>query len=494
MYKFLKYYDNPEKFNPKIITGFRKTDKMIDYLVDICKTLETIDNIRFLGYKLITDETQFRVKRYKTIRTSRLSLVILEFKVTYKDEEKLVKMPVFIPKLIHNYYYIIDGNKYYSIYQHVDSSTYNTSKSCILKSLLMPLILSLVESTIVDTNGRVYNTDYFILNLFKHSINILYYYFAQMGLEKTLEFFGYHQFITITDSVSDKSYLTSFEIKPDIYVAVNSELLDNNIHFQRFVCSLVEILKVAKDKDSVYDHNYWKLRLGGFFTTNKIKKNITDKTDALLLSFQRILDNRTRYTLRIDELDKRNIFSLIRWMTINFNNLLYKDNMSLYNKRLRLTEYQVSVFNMKISENTIRILNSKNVTLNQLLTIFKIPHMIIISDLHDSNLRRYHNTVNDLDLFAAALKYSNRGPSTMGEGDKKSIPARYRGINVTHLGKLALNSVSASDPGMSGHICPFTEVEELYYDPESDRKQTIAFRDYIETELVNYRPITEPQI
>ena len=55
-------------------------------------------------------------------------------------------MPIYIPKWINKYYFILNGNKYYPIYQNVESSTYNTKDSVILKSLLMPIILKMKPS------------------------------------------------------------------------------------------------------------------------------------------------------------------------------------------------------------------------------------------------------------------------------------------------------------------------------------------------------------
>ena len=79
---------------------------------------------------------------------------------------------------------------------------------------------------------------------------------------------------------------------------------------------------------------------------------------------------------------------------------------------------------------------------------------------------RYSNAVNDMDLFTAACKYSNRGPSSLGEGSKKTVSSIYRSIHISHIGRLSLSSCSASDPGMSGVISPFIRTDGLYFNTE----------------------------
>ena len=83
--------------------------------------------------------------------------------------------------------------------------------------------------------------------------------------------------------------------------------------------------------------------------------------------------------------------------------------------------------------------------MNKLLTLFKVSSMIIIKSMQTSDLIRYNNAVNDMDVFGVATKYSNRGPASMGESAGKTISNMYRAIHISHLGRLSLNSCSASD-------------------------------------------------
>ena len=56
-----------------------------------------------------------------------------------------------------------------------------------------------------------------------------------------------------------------------------------------------------------------------------------------------------------------------------------------------------------------------------------------------------------------ALKYTYKGISGLGE-DGASIQPVYRYVDPSHVGFLDLDASSASDPGMSGMLCPMVEL------------------------------------
>jgi hypothetical protein len=463
MYGFIKQYENPNKFNQEIVTGLRQKDDMVDYLVDVCKALETIPHIKFDGHEVIRDENKFKQKNWIPINDSRLSLVNFKFTINFKDEVEKISMPIFIPKLINNYYFILNGNKYYAIYQNVDASTYNTKDSVILKSLLMPIIVKAENKKNTDLAGTEYESNVYLINLFKHKANILHYYFSEMGYDGTLEYFGFKKYISLVKRDKDESdKAIYFAVNKNIALKVSKQKFAKDKFFRSFVFCILDVFNKKTQIDRRNEIEYWKTKLGAIFTKNT--NNQIDKAETVLLSFRRILDDRTKKNVRIPDEDKTDIFALIRYMTRNFANLMSKDNLALENKRLRLAEYQITSFNRKMSSNTYRILNSKTMTMNKLKSIFKISPMTIISDLQTSELMRYNNAVNDMDLFTSALKFSNRGPSAIGEGSKKTVSVMYRGVHLSHLGRMSLNSTSAGDPGMSGHLSPFIETDKFYYD------------------------------
>ena len=471
-------FNQPNKFNEEIIYDLREKDYMVDYLEDVCKALEAIPYIKYDGYEIITDENEFKEQETINISETRLDLIIFKFTITFKEQVSKISMPLFIPKWINKYYFILNGNKYYPIYQNVESSTYNSQNSVTLKSLLMAIILNIKPFKIEDVDGNEYHDQIFMLNLFKHKSNFLYYFFATMGVEETIKFFGYENDIELGLESKKKGRLI-FNINKSYSVIVSKKKFKNDITYRRFIFNLIEISNKKTNIDKFYDQDYWMIKLGSIFTKNT--NNQYAKAENIILSFKRILDERTKKNLLIDPEDKEDIFCAIRWMIQKFEILMKKDNLSLLNKRLRISEYVITPFVRKMSENTYRILNSKTITMNKLQTIVRPNSNIIITMLQKSKLLRYNNSTNDMDLFNCALKFSNRGPSSIGEGSNKKISVMYRGIYPSHLGRLSLNSCSASDPGMSGVISPFIKTNKFYYNTTSEIVQVDPEEELVET-------------
>jgi len=397
----------PNKFNEEIIYGLREKDNMIDYLEDTCKALEAIPYIKYEGYELITDENKFKETDTISITDNRLSLVIFKFKIDFNGTVSNVTMPIFIPKWINHYYFILNGNKYFPIYQHVEVSTYNTKNSVILKSLLMPIILQMKNTRMNDIDDTSYAGRVYMVNLFNHKNNFLYYYFASFGYEKTIEFFGYEKNIKIIEGNNyDPKKKILFPISKTHNFSVSKVKFKKDTAFRNFVFCLVEMFNKKTQIDRINDQDYWMVKLGSIYTKNT--NNQRNKAETVLMSFKRILDERTKKNLLIAEDDKKDIYHLIRWMMNNFDSLMRKDNLSLFNKRLRLCEYIITPFVRKMSNSTYRILNSKTINMNKLKSILKPSPTVIINDLQNSKLLRFNNATNDMDLFNCALKWRTK--------------------------------------------------------------------------------------
>jgi hypothetical protein len=198
MKKFLKRYSdqNPERFNSDFILS-RNDEDIVDYIRDIFKALEILNEIEVLEVKLETDESDFGPIRnqhqyYKPIMPSRLNKIHYKIKITPSeivankpilvDENEdledydhvtttdpnensfIIEKDLFINKVVDNSFYINEGIRYFLIYQIVDNSTYGTESSLSLKSLLMPI-------TIKKSKESVKLTDFFeIKNVEKDAI------------------------------------------------------------------------------------------------------------------------------------------------------------------------------------------------------------------------------------------------------------------------------------------------------------------------------------
>lgn len=75
--------------------------------------------------------------------------------------------------------------------------------------------------------------------------------------------------------------------------------------------------------------------------------------------------------------------------------------------------------------------------------------------------------VNDLDAFSA-LRYSVRGPNSLGSRSDRNISIKYRACHPSYIGRLDLCTCSASSPGLSGAISPFAKTEKLWFNAENE--------------------------
>ena len=145
-----------------------------------------------------------------------------------------------------------------------------------------------------------------------------------------------------------------------------------------------------------------------------------------------------------------------------------KDNLDLNNKRLRLTEYISSLLTKRVNEGINRILTLGNkIKMKQVRDVFKFPGTIIFQLLYSNPLLKYDNRVNDLDALSA-LRYSVRGPNSLGNRSDRNVSIKYRSCHPSMLGRLDLNMCSSSSPGLSGCISPFAKTDNLWFNSEKE--------------------------
>ena len=162
MKKFLKTYKNTveDRINYGLINR-EYDDDLVHYIVDCCKSLEVLRNIKFLGYEYITNEADINTSeyidakargkgkkkdptRYMYIQDSRYAELRLKFQLECNDETDIITKKILIPVPDEKNYYTIKGNQYVLFYQIVDNSTYTTKSSLILKSMTPIVLLPMV--------------------------------------------------------------------------------------------------------------------------------------------------------------------------------------------------------------------------------------------------------------------------------------------------------------------------------------------------------------
>jgi hypothetical protein len=468
---YQKNITEKEYFNEELIYSRRKEKNDIHKLFeDLFKTI-TVPGITFLGSRTITDETlyeNFVKKKHKTIEQSRLDLIEADFKLEMNGEEKTITTRVFFPKLIDDFFFILNGIRYYAIYQITDKNYYNIRNGIFLKTLLMPLGIRHVPSKLTAESGNEYVGKTYLLDFytskgisFRNLKNIFFYMYIKFGFEGAMEFLELNKCVRIVENLDDiQDHEEVFKVKKDFYVVVLDKEYLEDIDVLSIICTFINSLESIKRLTSISNVDFWKKKI---LTTPTSKLT---KADKAMISLERILDERTKKNLReVSDEDKQDSYHILRYMMYNYNHIFNLDTVDLANRRLRLGEYLIYPLLAKFSDKSYCILNRRNVDIKGLESIFNsISPMFLIGKLIKNELLRYSNATNSMELFSVALRWSARGPQSLYSG-KSNVLIKYRAIHDSYLGNVSLNASSSSDPGLSGTINPFCRnIDDMFFE------------------------------
>ena len=109
----------------------------------------------------------------------------------------------------------------------------------------------------------------------------------------------------------------------------------------------------------------------------------------------------TKKIIKTHPYHRENIYTLLRWMMMEFNELRLKDNLDLKNKRLRCNEYVASLLTAEFSRRLNRILSlGDKATIDNYRELFKFPGDILIQKMHSTGILRFDDSVNDMNFFS----------------------------------------------------------------------------------------------
>lgn len=467
---------NPEKFNKDLIY-MRKIETIEDYFTDLFKSLK-IPGITYLSCKTITDESKHSeiVPRHnKAIEESRVDLVSAKFKLSLQTgevlEEKEVTLNLFFPKLIDDFFFYLAGNRYFALYQIADKNFYSTKDTVYLKTLLMPLGIKGPDTSFESTDGTVYGGRDYTLDFFKSRSssnvelkNLFYYFFVEKGVDETIDYFFNNDEETnvfLQEEYDEYEGYESVQIRKDFYLYFKTPtvtLTNESQNYVNLLCTLVSAFKGIRNTSSIYEELYWKKKILNSTNTTNISK-----ADKAIISLKRVLDERTKRNLNIPEEHLEDTFSIVRWMCFNYESLFNVDTVDVYNRRLRLFEYMLYPLLTKFSEASYRILNSRNMTLKKLETVFSnIRPNFLLKNLINNELLRYSNSTSTLEIFSVVLRFSARGPQALGGGG--GILMKFRGLHPSYVGNIGLSMASAGDPGITGTLSPLsTNIKNMQF-------------------------------
>ena len=499
MKKFLAKFKNINEpnLNLKLIKRDYEED-LVEFIVEVFKSLETIPYISFLSYSVEYDESKIPFHRYITsrrkkkkrdknvkyhyIKSDRACELTMRFLITLKSQTKIIKKSILIPTFDKNNYLTLKGNKYFLLYQLVDSSTYVSKNGLTLKSL-MPIIVQYREKVtkIKDINGVEYQMITYFMKVFKRDISLMLFFFCRMGFHNGIKYYLMDRIIRIVEPSAeiDMEKWIRFPINKNLHMIVWRHFFDKYDCVRALTAMIYECFGSKTTVANLDSKVYWMEQLGSLYTTTKHKR--IESGRSTMLFFERLLDLTTKKKLKVSEINKISIYAIVKWLTLDFIELRQKNNMDLNTKRLRLKEYIASMLNLKLGNSINRVLTYGNkVSMRQIETnLFKFPNTIVMSILSSSSLIKYDDRVNDCDFFSA-LRYTVKGPNSLGSGkSERNIGVRYRGVNPSYIGSIDINVYSSSSPGLNGSLTPFAHTTGLYFndDPEPQNKEFEIYQD-----------------
>ena len=485
-----------EDFNPQLFQ--RDNDEIIQAIRDVVESCQRDKyyTLKLLSFTPIYDyeeiyntlrnhEEKRRKKNDKSdniydfinIRDTDMCLIKIEWLVRHNgverieengktrevvNPEQVLEVLIAVPRFTRKYYFRLSGNYYSTIFQIVDGSTYNNSTASqskvdtvTMKTMFMPIrIFRSFNENMVDmnTNLPVKTIEYQSI-IFNNVVNVIYYILAAYGLYGTMQFLEIRS-VWLSNKPVLRDDVYCFE-KNGVYIVCDKYCFDNDAVVQSLCGTLYDGIMKIEDINELFDQRYWLKNLGMAFKNASVSKGL-----FVLDSIDGIYDNITLNDLHLPMRDKENIYCVLRWLIREFSNLRSKENVDVRTKRIRIADYIAAVYATKLNKGIHRISDMGNrVTLKKVIQAVYTAPMFLISGISGatmSNLVSYRDLVNDLDSMTA-LSYTYKGISGLGE-DGSSIQPVYRYVDPSHIGILDMDASSASDPGMSGMICPMAKL------------------------------------
>lgn len=439
--------------------------------------------------------------KYDFIRLKRTDfrlLIVDYFIEVYNTTEigkrcKVLRVYIQIPMVVNKYYFMIGGNLDISMYQIIES-TYNNSSSnsdvgmVAYKTMFMASrIFRFNIDNAKEKHSKMETISkekmkgiYFSSIIFNKSVHIMKYLLARFGLYETMDRLRcpYIKLYDINPELDDENF---YVIKShNLYISVPRYIYDNDVVTQSLVYTIFTDISNDSTLDNIFSREYWLASLGKSFGS---KSDSINKGYSILESLESICDIAAMENLRLPDDCKKNIYDIIVWIVREFSELRIKDNLDLSMKRIRWAEYFACIYAYKLIKGIYRISDKGNkITLQAIEKSINIDPDYLIRAISKDKLVNPSNMANDLDS-AAALKYTYKGISGLGEDDT-SIPLDYRQIHESHIGRVDLDSSSNSDPGMTGTICPISDIHNGWF---SDKPEPNDWREKIEELHDKYR-------
>lgn len=518
-YEFIRNYNdaNREHFNDELFE--RNDDDIIRELENViisCQRKRTF-MLKVINFNVVDDYDEINrlLREYEKNNLNRskatenkydfiqlkptiMRLLIVDYylEVYNTTEEskrnKVLRVYIEIPKVVDKYYFKIGGNLDISMSQVIES-TYNNSNTdsnigmVAYKTMFMASRLFRFEinngkekRTMTTVSGEVMKGVFYSSIIFNKPVPAVKYLLARFGLYETLNRYKC-KYIRIWDEVPDLNEEKFYVIKShNLYISIPRYIYDNDAVVQSLVYTLFMDIDSDADINNIFSCEYWLSKLGKAFGS---KTDSVNKGYSILESLESICDIASMKNLRLPDEDKKDIYDILVWVVREFSELRMKDNLNIGMKRIRWSEYFACIYAYKLIKGIYRISDKGNkITLQSIEKSINIDPDYLIRQISRDKLTNPCNMANDNDAIAA-LKYTYKGIAGLGEDDT-AIPLEYKQVHKSHVGRVDLDSSSNSDPGMTGTICPISDMHNGWF---SDEQEPNEWREKIEELHSKYR-------
>ena len=405
-----------------------------------------------------------------------------------EKSEGTVDVLIALPRYVDKYYFRILGNYYNPIFQIVDGSTYNNSTSnsktqtITLKTQFMPIKVYKEYYDLVDIcDKQAHKCVLFASYVFTKKTDTIKFILGRYGFYGTLEMLGlegiYIQKAEDNKPLDPNIFYNFSDKQGKIILSVIKRLFDKDNVTQSFCYTILKSVKKLDKFNEIYNPRYWNRVLGADFQSATLDKGI-----PVLDSLESIYDLEIKQSIRLPMEDKEDTYCILRWMMREFSYLKQRDNIDISTKHPRKAdEYLPAIYAKKISTGIYRISDKgKNISFKDVTRVIDTAPDYILKSINSANLVDYVDLVNDNDA-ELALSYTYKGISGLGDqGNGTAVPIIYRSVHPSHLGRVDLDSSSASDPGLSGIICPMAKV---YNGSFSDYEEPNGWEDFYKDTL-----------
>lgn len=472
--------DTRERFNADLF--MRDDNAIIEEVLNVIKLCQRNEQLKIVlsSHRVVEDpieihrilweyeESQMPSKRKKDryaenqydhipLNDTDLKLLIVEYYLEVDEESDMLEVIIAIPRVVHGNSFRILGKLYVPMYQIVDTSTYTKvgSDSIPIRTMfgMARIYRDLKTNMMTVTNENVKSISY-TASIFSKKVNAYLFILAKFGLLDATRFMGLEE-ISISNTYRDSDIGTHYIFnKGDIYIRVPRYIFDNDLATQSFVYAIYTSIDKNTKYEDIFTLDFYLRQLGDSFGYED-----ADRGRLILESFEGLYDISTMKAIKLPESEKGNIFLLWRWMIREFPSLKVKDGLDIRTKKIRYAEYIAAYYAMYVSKGIHRVDKIKGSNLNNLKRVLRTDPMILIKALSESTLRMYKNSVNDLDSVEP-IKFTFKGESGVAGSDKSQVPRSRRAIYPEYIGKIDLDTSSSSDPGLTGVLCPYLELDD----------------------------------